>query len=269
MADLAKQVGGEHVEVFDLVEEGGNPHRFEPRPEDLARLKKSALILAAGKGLEPYLSRIQDTLANTTVLDVGKTIPSLSVCSAHHGHGCKHDHGDGSTDPHWWHSIDHMSRASRIIETALIQHDPDHQAVYHKQAQSYRERLGKLKRWAKLELAKVPRGQRKLVTAHNAFGYFADEFGFEVIAIAGLNQEQGTAPKELAATIDSVRNAAVPTIFPEAYMSTKSIESVAKETGTSIGTALISDGNGSGEAAGFEGMIRHNVMAITQALAKP
>lgn len=267
MADLARQVGGEHVEVFDVVSEGSNPHRFEPKPEDLTQLQSSKLVLAAGMGMEPYLSRIQDTLKDTTVVEIGKTIPALSSCGSHSD--CGHDHGNTSHDPHWWHSIDHMSRASRVMEAALSKADPGNASAYKQQALAYRETLTELKRWAKLELAKVPRHQRKLVTAHHAFGYFADEFGFEVIAIAGLNQEQDTTPKELAKTIADVREANVAAIFPEAYSSTKPIEAVSEETGIKIGTALIADGNGEGDAAGFEGMIRHNVKAITQALAQP
>ncbi len=267
MADLARQVGGEHVEVFDVVNEGSNPHRFEPKPEDLTQLEASSLVLAAGMGMEPYLSRIQETLRETTVIEVGKTIPALSSCGSHGD--CGHDHGDGSTDPHWWHSIDHMTRASRVVEAAFSAQDPDNAANYHEQGRAYRKTLQGLKRWAKLELAKIPRDQRKLVTAHHAFGYFADEFGFEVIAIAGLNQEQNTTPKELANTIAEVREAKVPAIFPEAFTSTKPITAISKETGIKIGPALIADGNGTEDAAGFEGMIRHNVKAITQALTHP
>ena len=79
MADLARQVGGDRVQVFDLVGEGGNPHRFEPRPADLRQMQSSALVLAGGKNLEPYLDRLKSTLSGVTILEVGRTIPSLTV----------------------------------------------------------------------------------------------------------------------------------------------------------------------------------------------
>lgn len=264
MADLAKQVGGERVEVFDLVSEGGNPHLFEPRPDDMTRMREASLVLAAGMGLEPYLGRLRDTLGANKVVNMGAKLPPLASC----GDTCKH-HNHGPTDPHWWHSIDRMARASRSLAETLASRDPEGAPFYQQQASNYRKRLDALKSWARLELAKIPRAQRKLVTAHNAFAYFADDFDFDVTPVAGLNHEQGTAPQDLAATIEAVRMAGVSTVFPEQFASTKAIEAVCRATGTQMGTPLIADGNGTGNAAGFEGMIRHNVRAITNALAKP
>jgi len=267
MADLARQVGGERVQVFDLVGEGGDPHRFEPRPSDMRNMQASALILAGGKNLESYLDRIRQTLPNVPVVEVGRTIPSMTVgkdavytCCPHHAH-------EGALDPHWWHGIDNMRRATRIVADALAEADPDGKAHYQARARDYARELADLKSWTRRELAKVPRGQRKLVTAHNAFGYFAKEFGFEVIAVAGLNKEQGNAPQDLARTIESVKKSGVPAIFPEVGSNPKTLESIARSTGTRLATPLIADGNGTGSQAGFKGMIHHNVNAITKALA--
>ena len=107
------------------------------------------------------------------------------------------------------------------------------------------------------------------MTAHNAFAYFAHEFGFQVIAVAGLNQEQDTAPQELAATIEAVRKSGVGAVFPEHGASQKSLEPISKATGAKIAPPLIADCNGHGKSSGFEGMIRQNVTSITQALAAP
>jgi zinc/manganese transport system substrate-binding protein len=268
MADLARQVGGDRVRVFDLVGEGGNLHRFEPRPADMSRMRESALVLAGGKNLEPYLGRLRDTLGGVTILEVGRTIPSLTVGEEEH-HADSHEHAAGSLDPHWWHGVSNMSRAARVVAQALAEKDPAGKEIFQANASAYGKRLEELKRWANSELAKVPPGQRKLVTAHNAFAYFAREFGFEVIAVAGLNQEQGTAPQDLSETIESVRKAGVKAVFPELNASSRTLESISKATGAKIGTPLIADGNGTGTGAGFEGMIRHNVTAITEALAAP
>lgn len=267
MADLAKQVGGERVQVFDLVGEGGDPHRFEPRPSDLKNMQASALILAAGKNLETYLDRIRASLPNVPVVEVGRTIPSLTVgkdavytCCPHHSH-------EGALDPHWWHGIDNMRRAARVVADALSEADPAGKSHYQSRAKAYARELADLKSWARRELAKVPRGQRKLVTAHNAFGYFAKEFGFEVIAVSGLNKEQDSAPRDLARTIESVKKSGVTSIFPELGANQKTLESIARATGTRLGSPLIADGNGTGNQAGFKGMVHHNVNAITRALA--
>jgi len=262
MADLARQVGGERVRVYDLVGEGGNPHRFEPRPADLRQMQASAMVLAAGKNQESYLSRLRESLQGVTVLEVGSTIPSLTM-------GKDADHADGTIDPHWWNGVDNMRRAARVVAQALAGKDPAGNEIYLNNASAYGARLERLQRWARAELARVPRTQRKLVTAHNAFGYFAKEFGFEVIAVAGLNDEQNNTPQELARTIAAVKQAGVKAIFPEQNVNSKVLQSIATATGTSLATPLISDGNGRGKAAGFEAMIRHNVESITRALAPP
>ena len=266
MADLARQVGGERVEVYDLVGEGGNPHRFEPRPADLKQMQSSQLVLAAGKNLEFYLDRVKATLEGVPVVDVGRTIPSLTVgkdavytCCPHHGHS--------TLDPHWWHGIDNMRRAAREVAKTFAATDPEGKAAYEANAAAYGKRLAELKKWATRELARVPRGQRKLVTAHNAFGYFAKEFGFEVIAVSGLTKEQSTTPQERAKTIESVKKSGVRAVFPEYGSSAKPLQAISLATGTKIGQPLIADGTGTGAAAGFEGMIGHNVDAITDALA--
>jgi zinc/manganese transport system substrate-binding protein len=267
MADLARQVGGERVQVFDLVGEGGDPHRFEPRPADMKNMQASVLIFASGKNLESYLDRIRQTLPNVPVVEVGRTIPSLTVgkdavytCCPHHAH-------EGALDPHWWHGIDNMRRAARVVADALSDVDPAGKDHYQARAKDYASELSDLKSWARRELAKVPRGQRKLVTAHNAFAYFAKEFGFEVIAVSGLNKEQGNAPQDLARTIQSVKESGVTAIFPEIGSNPKTLESIARATGTQVAAPLVADGNGTGSKAGFKGMIHHNVNAITKAMA--
>lgn len=268
MADLTRQVGGERVTVVDLVGDGGNPHHYEPRPGDLERMQASALVLAAGKGLEPYLNRLMDTLQGVSFVEVGRTIPSLMA--ANDG-DCVTDAAPavGTADPHWWHGVNNMRRAARVVALALADKDPAGKAIYLANAQAYGVRLELLQRWASSELAKVPRTQRKLVTAHNAFAYFAKEFDFTVIAVAGLNDEQNNTPQTLAKTIAAVNHSGVKAIFPESNANAKVLQSIATATATTLATPLIADGNGSGKDAGFEAMLRHNVQAITQALASP
>jgi len=271
MADLARQVGDGRVRVVDLAGEGGeggNPHRFEPRPADLAKMRASALVLAAGKGLEPYLSRLRDTLQEVSVIEVGRSIPSLTLATEASDEPATRLL-TGTPDPHWWHGVDNMRRAARVVALALADKDPEGKAVYLANAQAYGTRLEQLQRWARSELAKVPRAQRKLVTAHNAFAYFAREFDFTLIAVAGLNDEQNNTPQALAKTIAAVQLSGVKAIFPEYHANAKVLQSIATATSTTLAAPLIADGNGSGNDAGFEAMLRHNVQAITQALATP
>lgn len=265
MADLARQIGGQRVTVFDVVGAGGNPHRFEPRPADLRQMQASALILAAGKNLETYLGRIRETLKHVTVVEVGRAIPSLTV-GQDAVYSCCPQHVAGMPDPHWWHGIENMRRGARVVAQIFAEKDPEGKDFYLANAIAYGLRLEQLKRWARSELVKVPRNQRKLVTDHNAFAYFAKEFGFEVIAVTGLNKEQNNTPQELSKTIEAVKKTGVQAIFPEAGASEKAVRSIATTTGVKVADPLISDGNGTGKEAGFEGMIRHNVITIIRAL---
>ena len=162
-----------------------------------------------------------------------------------------------------------MRRGARVVAQALAEKDPAGKTYFEERAGAYGKRLEELKRWARGELEQVARGQRKLVTAHNAFGYFGQEFGYEVIAVAGLNKEQNTTPREQAETIAAVQHAGVRAVFPEKHSSGKLLDLIASATGARLGTPLIADGNGTGKDAGFEAMIRHNVLAITQALTAP
>jgi hypothetical protein len=180
---------------------------------------------------------------------------------------CCPSHGAGSLDPHWWHGIDNTRRAARVVAQAFAEKDPlPEKTYYNRQRECLRQAARALKKWAKSELGKVPRGQRKLVTAHNAFGYFAKEFGFEVIAVAGLNKEQNTTPQEQAKTIESVKKSGVRAVFPELGSSTRCCKRSPPPPAPEDRHPLIADGNGTGSEAGFEAMIRHNVNAITRAL---
>lgn len=268
MADLAKQVGGERVQVSDLVEDGVNMHRFEPKPGDMKTMQSSQLVMVAGKGMESYLERLKANLGQVTILEVGKNIPSLKI-GADQVYTCCPNHASGAIDPHWWHGIENMKRASRIVAQAFAEKDPDGKSYYENNAKQYSSRLEGLKKWAKSELSKIPSSKRKLVTAHNAFAYFAKEFGYEVIAVAGLSKEQNVTPQEQAKTIEEIKKTGIQAVFPEVGDNEKAVASVAKTAGVSVAKPLISDGNGKGNLAGFEAMVRYNVTVISQALQAP
>jgi len=266
MADLAKQVGGDRVNVFDLVGEGNDPHFFQPRPSDLQVMQASHLILASGKNMEPYLDALRDTLGSEKIVEVGRTIPSLRV-GEDQLYTCCPIHTVGMIDPHWWHGIGNMQRASRVVANALAEVDPHGRDIYQANARAYSQRLDQLEAWAKREIAKIPRRQRNLVTVHTAFAYFAQEFGFNIISLQGLTPEQEPTPQHLADSIKVIEKENIRAIFPELTANSKGLDAIVRATGVPVGDKLIADGNGTGDAATFEGMIRHNVTAIVAALA--
>lgn len=264
LGDLARQVGGERVEVIDLIPRNGDPHHFEPGPENLKQAADATLYLASGMGLESYLDSLRGILGTKAqIVEVGKDLPSIEGECDHEGH----DHGDHehAIDPHWWHSIDLFRRATTITAASFSKADPAGTEVYEKNAAAYRAKLDELERWTRKEIARVPRDKRHLATAHAAFGYFCKDHGFEPIPVQGVNREQMPDPKKLAALIAELKEHQVGAIFPEKESNPKVLQALTKDTGIKLGEALIADGS---TAESYEAMVRHNVSAIVAGLAK-
>lgn len=264
IADLAANVGGDHVQVVSLMTANDDPHHFTPTPTALHRAKGAKIYLASGMGMETYLAKLRDTLGGgATLLEVGKSIPARKVHAHHHGH----DHGDeecqheGDSDPHWWHNISHMQRAADAVAKAFAAADPVHAADYQKNARSYRTELAKLEGWVKRELIRIPRADRKLVTAHDSLGYFCDAYGFEAVSVKGINKSSEPSAKDLATVIKTIRSQNIKAIFPEQRANPKALQALSQETGVRIGGQLIADGSTS-----YISMMKHNVNTITAAL---
>lgn len=266
MTDLARNVGGDAVEVVSLLKPGGDPHEFDPSPGDLARVRDARLLLASGKGLEIFLPRLAKALPpGQEIFEVGKRLPSLRV-EVGELFVCCPAHSSGGIDPHWWHSIDNMRRAARYLADEFGRVDPANAELYRSNAAAYGKRLEALKAWAEQELRPIPREARVLATAHAAFSYFCKEFGFRALPVQGLARESEPSPAYLGETIRTLKQHRVRAVFPEQIANPKVLAAIAAETGTKLGRPLIADGTGSGESATFEGMIRHNVTVIAEAL---
>ncbi len=262
LADLARQVGGSEVEVIDLIGPNGDPHHFEPLPEDLKRAEDAKLYLVAGMGLEGYLPKLKAIIANrATLIEVGATLPALEGACDHEGHDHAHEH---EIDPHWWQSIDLFRRATGIVTEALVTASPENADAFRKNAEAYRTELEALERWAKKEISKIPRDKRHLATAHAAFNYFCKEFGFTPHPVQGINREQMPDPKELATLVAALKKNQVAAIFPEKESNPKILQTLTKDTGIRLGEPLIADGTG---GLGYVAMVRHNVTAIVKGLA--
>jgi len=268
MADLARHVGGDLVEVVELLPPGGNPHAFEPSPRDLARAADARLILASGKGLELYLHKLRGGLGpGQEIFEVGRKVPSLKV-TVGSVFLCCPAHSTGSLDPHWWHSISNMDRATRYLAAEFARVDPENKKRYADQASAHRKQLDVLEDWCKTELKKVPRDRRYLATAHAAFGYFCKEFGFQAVPVQGLAKEDDPSPRYLIDTIDIIKRQKIAAVFPEVQANPKVLTALVRETSARLGDPLVADGTAKGAASSYEGMMRHNVSAIVKALGQ-
>jgi ABC-type Zn uptake system ZnuABC Zn-binding protein ZnuA len=268
---LAKQVGGDKVTVLAVVAPGTDVHHFSPSTQNMRLMAGVDLVLASGKGMENYLGKLRDNLTPQQLLiEVGETVPSLEMSealalmeAAEDGHA---GHVHGGVDPHWWNSVENMQRATRLLETAFARADPADAAAYEANAAAYVKKLGDLKKWARQEFSKIPSAQRKLATAHLALGYFAQEFGFKLIPVQGLNPEIPATSQDLAAAVDAIKNSKVRAVFPEQGVNPKHLEKIAEETGVIFGGELIADGNGTGPLSSFAGAFEHNVKEMVKVL---
>ncbi len=261
LTDLANQIGGQHVQVIDLIG-SGDPHTFNPSSSTLRKATGAAIYLAAGKGLEPYLEKLQSSIGSAIIYEVGKPLPSLTFGKDASIYACCPAHaGAGKIDPHWWHSLEAWRRAAQGVATEFAKLDPANEKAYKHNAKIFRSRMKDLSRQLKVGFSKIPSKQRNLATAHAAFAYFCKEFRFKSIPVQGISKEQAATSKYLATAIETIQSKKVTAIFPEQRANPKSLQTIAKATGAAIGKPLIADGSHS-----IEHMFLTNATIIIEAL---
>jgi len=265
ISDLARQVGGDQVEVINLMPLDSNPHNFYPSPANLKEASRADLILASGKGLESYLEKFRESIdGNIPLFEVGRAVPSLRI-TADEIFICCPAHATGAIDPHWWHSIKNTRRAAGAIADEFARLRPEQKEYFHQQYRKYAEQLDLLYRWAKKEISTIPRSDRELTTAHAAFGYLCREMELRSITVLGLTTEQDADPSYLKDVIRTLREQRVRAVFPEAHANPKVLESLAREAGVAIGGHLHGDMLGVKDST-YEDMMRHNITTIVESL---
>lgn len=264
LTDLIKQVGGNQVTVIDLIGKTGDPHHFEPSADQIKATQGAALYFVSGKGLESYLPSLKNIIGNSAkVIEVGATLPSIEG-KCDHGHEAEEEHEHHhDIDPHWWHSIENFRRATTVVANELSTAAPEQRAYYEKNASDYRAKLEQLDRWARKEIAKIPKEKRQLATAHDAFGYFCKDYQFTAFPVQGVNREQAPSTADLAALMKDLKEHDVAAIFPEKESNPKILAVLTKDTGITLAQPLIADGT---NVDTYEEMIRHNISTIVTAL---
>ncbi|MEI6322407.1 MAG: metal ABC transporter substrate-binding protein [bacterium] len=255
--DLARNIGGSHVSVEGIIKTGVDPHEFEPTPDDVRRVAKADLVLFTGKGIEGYLPKLEEaTGGSSKFVNVGRQIPSLTM----------NEGGEKIEDPHWWHSVANMKRATRIVADTFEKADPQHADDYEKNAITYLASLDELDRWVRVKVAQLPYGQRKLVTSHDALQYFAHDYGFTIYPIKGVTTNEEPSSLHVKELIGNIRNQGVKAVFFESIENPRALQQISIETGAKIGGTLYSDGLGEKEASTYDSMMRHNVSTVVDCL---
>jgi zinc/manganese transport system substrate-binding protein len=271
LTDLVQQVGGAHVKVHGLVGAGQDAHGFEPKPQDLKPLKSADLLVVNGLGFDVWAERLgKSSDFKGQMMIASKGLKALKMAEEHEDHDdhAVHDHHDhGELDPHAWQDPQSVQMYVKNITEALIKADPTHKADYDKQSKAYLERVQQLDQWARLHVNKVPKKHRKVLTSHDAFGYMANRYGIEFLALQGVSTESEPSAKNIAAIMDTVKKEQVKAIFLEHGVQDKLIKQLAKDLKLTVGQPLYSDSltSSKGEAATWEAMFKLNVSRLVNA----
>lgn len=285
LGDFVKQVGGDRVKVTTIVGPNGDAHVYQPTPADAKAMGAAKVVFVNGLGFEGWMDRLakaSGTKAKIVVATTGVTPrtgfvdeddkPKADARQGKdkHAHGKDHDdHDHGGIDPHAWQSIANAKIYVANIRDGLIAADPDGRATYEANASAYLARLDALETEVKAALAAIPEGQRRIITSHDAFGYFGAAYGLVLIAPEGVSTESEASAKDVARIIRQIKAQKIPAVFVENVTDPRLMERIAKETGARIGGALYSDAlsDDKGPASTYIDMMRSNVRALSAALA--
>lgn len=255
LGDFVRNVGGDRVNVTTLVGADSDVHVYTPAPSDAKRIADAQLVIVNGLGLEGWLPRlVQSSGSKATIVTASAGIAPLKLGSA--------------ADPHAWQSVPNAKIYVADIASALAAADPDDAELFRTQAKAYLEKLEALDREVREAVAKIPAERRKVISTHNAFGYFAAEYGVQFVAPLGVSTETEPSARDIATIIGQIKAARIPAVFLENISDDRLIRRIAAETGAKVGGTLISDGltGEKGPAPTYIDMVRHNIKALTSAL---
>jgi len=258
VADLARAVGGEQVSVTQLLQPNTDPHDFEPRPSDVTATAQAHVILANGLGLDHWIDGVADRSGgDAQVVDLGASVPVKRA-----------GEGGEANDPHWFHDPHNAQAAVERIRGELAKADPAHADAYARNATAYVRKLDALDAGIRRCFAAVPREQRKLVTDHDAFGYFTDRYGIQVIGAVIPSQTTQAQPSagDTAELADTIEREGVKAIFPEESLNPDVARALADQTGITADHELYGDTLGPEDSPGgtYLGMERANADAMVR-----
>ncbi|MCS7177841.1 MAG: metal ABC transporter substrate-binding protein [Anaerolineae bacterium] len=267
VGDVVAQVGGDAIQLSVLLPLGADTHTYEPRPSDLAALSGAHVLFINGLGLEAFLERALSSVGDIPVVSVSEGIRPRALEAHEHeeGHEGEHEH---EVDPHVWTDVRNVMVWVENIQQALSALDPGNASLYAANAAAYRRELEALDAWILEQVAQVPLQNRKLVTNHPTFGYFADRYGFEQVAtVYPVSPASEPSAREIAELEETIRQFGIPAVFAETTVNPKLAEQVARDTGVRLVTLYTHSLGGPGSGAeSYIAMMRYNVAAIVDAL---
>ena len=259
LADMAKQVGGEHVTVKSLVGPDGDPHSFEPSPQDSVALSKADVVIVSGLGMEGWMDRLVSASGYK-----GKVIVASEGISTRK----MIDDGKQITDPHAWNSAENGAIYAQNITRALVAADPEDAAAINDSGSEYVTRLKLLDSWAKTRFEAIPKSKRKVLTSHDAFGYFGQEYGVTFMAPVGFSTEAEANASDVAGLIKQLKEQHIKTYFIENQTDPRLVKQIAAASDAQPGGELYPEAlsAANGPASSYEMAFKHNVDTIANSM---
>jgi zinc/manganese transport system substrate-binding protein len=255
LGDFVRNVGGDRVNVTTLVGANSDVHVYTPAPADAKKIADANLVIVNGLGLEGWLPRLVQSSGGKAAIVVATTgIAARKLGS--------------DADPHAWQSVANAKIYVANIRDALSAADPAGAATTRANADAYLAKLDALDNEVREVVAQIPQARRKVISTHNAFGYFAAAYGIAFIAPQGVSTESEASARDIAAIITQIRTGKIPAVFLENISDPRLMNRISAETGAKIGGTLYSDSltGENGDAPTYIDLVRHNIKALTSAL---
>jgi zinc/manganese transport system substrate-binding protein len=256
ISDFVKNVGGDRVEVTTLVGPDGDVHVYTPTPSDVRKIADAKLLVINGFGLEGWLPRLlQAAGGKASIVTATSGIAPLRLGS--------------DADPHAWQSVANAEKYVDNIRDALVAADPPDAEFFRRNAAAYLAKLEALDGEVRQAVDRIPPGRRRVISTHDAFGYFAARYGLAFIAPIGVSTEAEPSARDIAKIVAQVKAEHIPAVFLERIGDPRLIRRIAAETGARVGGTLYSDSlsDEKGDSPTYIDMVRHNIRTLTSALA--
>jgi len=259
LADIVKQVGGEHVNVKSLVGPNGDPHTFEPTPQDSQALASADLVIVSGLGLEGWMDR----LVSASGYKGDALVASRGIATR-----TMEEEGKTVTDPHAWNSMHNGVIYAANVMNALIKADPQDADAIRRSGEKYIQQLQTLDGWAKTAFAAIPAAKRKVLTSHDAFGYFGQRYGVTFLAPVGFSTEAEASASQVGGLIQQLKAEHIHSYFIENQTDPRLVKQIASATGAQPGGELYPEAlsQPSGPAPTYVAAFRHNVEAMIRSM---
>jgi zinc/manganese transport system substrate-binding protein len=256
---MVRHVGGDRVEVTTIVGPNADTHVYEPKPADAIAVASADVFFVNGLGFEGWMERLVESTGYK-----GRLVVATDGMASH----AMVEDGETVTDPHAWQSLGNGLLYVENISKGLCEVDPSNCATYEANAEAYKAEIGALDADVRAQIAAVPEARRKVITTHDAFGYFGAAYGVKFLAPEGVSTESEASAMDVAKLIQQIRAEGVTALFIENMSDPRLIEQIAKETGAKLGGELYADALSApdGPAADYLGMFRHNISQLIPAM---